>query len=163
VLHELADASSVRSEDGRGLASFDPYFQATLPSRFYDPAAPNVTGRPIDVCYLVGPNGERASGGACDESTGSGTITGVTFNDPRSRFNGATRIMDVNSIRIRNEEGPRVWFTDPFGRHGRPDPFPGSIRQVIARMTNELGELNPSGPGIGRNRPYGEQGVHAPN
>jgi hypothetical protein len=71
--------------------------------------------------------------------------------------------MDINSIRIRNAEGPLVWFTDPFGRHGRPEPFPGSIRQVIARMSNDLGDLNPAGPGIGRNRPYGSLGVHAPN
>ncbi len=164
LLHESWQTSnSIRGENGQGIAHFDPYFQATLPSRFYDPAAPNVTGRPIDVCYLVGPNGERASGGPCDLSTGSGTVPGVTFNDPRSRFNGATRIMDINSIQIRNAEGPRVWFTDPFGRTGRPEAFPGSIRQVIARINNDLGELNPNGPGIGRDRPYGSSGVHAPN
>lgn len=156
-------SEGIRTEDGRGLASFNPYFQVVLPSRFYDPSAPNVTGRPIDVCYWVGPNGERARGGPCDNSTSHLADTGVLFNDPRSSFNGATRVVDVNSTRISNRDGPSVWYTDPFGRHGRTEPFPGSIRQFIAKIDNDLNNIFPSGPGIGRSRPYTGQGVHAPN
>jgi hypothetical protein len=164
LLHESWQTSNaVVAEDGHGLAFFNPYFQVFLPSRFYDPSAPNVTGRPIDVCYWVGPNGERARGGPCDRSTANGADTGVPFNDPRSAFDGALRVVDINSTIIDNRDGPQVWYTDPFGRHGRPAPFPGSVRQVIARIDNSLNSLNPSGPGIGQNRNYGGQGVHAPN
>ena len=164
LLHESWNTSnSIRTENGHELADFNPYFQVFLPSRFYDPSAPNVTGRPIDVCYWVGPNGERARGGPCDASTARGADTGVQFNDPRSAFNGAHRIVDINSTRINNRDGPKVWFTDPFGRQGRTDPFPGSIRQVIALIDNDLNNIFPSGPGIGQSRPYTGQGVHAPN
>ncbi len=164
LLHESWQMSeSWRAEDGHGLAFINPYFQAFLPSRFYDPSAPNVTGRPIDVCYWVGPNGERARGGPCESSTANGTVPGVTFNDPRSAFDGARRQFDINSTVISNREGPTVWYTDPYGRHGRTEPFPGSVRQYIAQIDNDLNNIFPSGPGIGRNRPYTGQGVHSPN
>lgn len=156
-------SEAIRAEDGHGLAFFNPYFQAFLPSRFYDPSAPNGVGRPIDVCYWVGPNGERARGGPCELSTANGADTGVQFNDPRSSFNGAARVFDVNSTLISNRDGPMVWYTDPYGRHGRTQPFSGSVRQVIAKIDNDLNNIFPSGPGIGRSRPYTGQGVHAPN
>src|SRR6266571_5045556 len=50
ALHESWQTSnSVRREDGHTLAFFNPYFQVSLPSRFYDPALAGITGRPIDV------------------------------------------------------------------------------------------------------------------
>jgi hypothetical protein len=164
LLHESWQTSnSVEEEGGHGLAFFNPYFQVFLPSRFYDPSAANITGRPIDVCYWVGPNGERARGGPCQASTNNGVDTGVGFNNPRSEFNGAHRVVDINSTVISNRGGPKVWYTDPFGRHGRTAPFPGSIRQVIAQIDNDLNNIFPSGPGIGQGRPYSGQGVHSPN
>src|SRR5437667_224892 len=79
VLHESWQLSlSVRAADGHGLAFLNPYFQVFLPSRFYDPAATNLVGRPIDVCYEVTPSGARAQGEPCDQSTGAGTVAGVT-------------------------------------------------------------------------------------
>jgi len=164
TLHESwQTANSIRREDGHGLAFFDPYFQVSLPSRFYDPASATLVGRPIDVCYEVTPSGARAQGGACDESTSGGTITGVTFDDPRSVFDGVRRVVDVNSNTIDNAAGPAVWYTDPFGKHGHTQPFPGSVRQFIARIDNTRGGLNASGPTLGGNRDYGSPRVHAPN
>ena len=164
TLHENWETSnSVRREDGHTLAFFNPYFQATRPSRFYDPALPNVTGRPIDVCYEVTPSGEAARGGSCDASTANGTIPGVTFDDPRSVFDGVRRPVDVNDNFISNAGGPEVWYTNPLGRQGRTQPFPGSIRQKIARIDNDRGGLNLAGPTIGHDRDYGSPRVHAPN
>ena len=164
ALHESWETSNaIRREDGHTLAFFNPYFQVSRPSRFYDPALPNFTGRPIDVCYEVTPSGEAARGGSCDASTGNGTILGVTFDDPRSVFDGVRRTVDVNDNFISNAGGPEVWYTDPFGRHGRTEPFPGSIRQQIARIDNDRGGLNLAGPGIGGDRDYGGPRVHAPN
>ena len=155
-------SESVRAADGRRLASFGPYFNVNLPSRFYDPAQPGLVGRPIDVCYEIEPNGDRASGGACDDATGGGAVAGVTYDDPRSVFNGVARDMDINNLRISNAEGPTTWYTDPYGKNGRTEPFPGSIRQYIASFDSP-GEIGVNGPPIGRGRDYGGPGVHAPN
>ncbi|HJU73835.1 MAG TPA: hypothetical protein VJ717_08820 [Gemmatimonadaceae bacterium] len=161
ALHESWETSnSIKTENGHTLAHFNPYFQVDAPSRYFDPAAPNVTGRPVDMCYATGPNGERATGGLCLSSTNNGAITGVTWDDPRSRFNGVGRFVDINSNIIDNEKGPAIWYTDPFGREARTTPFPGSIRQYIAPIA---GVLNPEGPGLGHRRNYGGVGVRAPN
>ncbi len=156
-------SNSIRREDGHSLAFFNPYFQAFHPSRFYDPARPDGVGRTIDVCYEQEANGDRAAGELCDESTGGGTILGLPFNDPRSLFNGVRRVVDINDNRVSNADGPELWYTDPFGKHARRTPFPGSIRQFIARLDNERGDLRVSGPTLGRGRDYGGSGVHAPN
>jgi hypothetical protein len=164
TLHESWETSnSVRSEDGHTLAFFNPYFQVSLPSRFYDPGLSGLVGRPIDVCYEVTPAGERARGEECDLSTTNGTVMGVTFDDPRSVFDGVERVVDINSNFISNASGPKIWYTDPFGRHGRTAPFPGSIKQFIAQIDNDRGGLEVAGPTLGRNRDYGGPRVHAPN
>jgi len=161
ALHESWETSnSIRTEDGHTLAHFNPYFQVDAPSRYYDPAAPNVTGRPIDACYMNSPTGDGARGGLCATSTNNGATIGVTWDDPRSRFNGVARFVDINSNIIDNEKGPAVWYTNPFGHEGRKEPFPGSIKQWIAPIA---GVLNPEGPGLGHRRNYGGLGVRAPN
>ena len=162
ALHESWQQSlAIRTDDGRTLAGMDPYFQVFLPSRFYDPAKGDVTGRPIDMCYLAEANGDRAHSSLCNTATQNGTIAGVAYNDPRSPFNGVRRVLDVNSLDINNPDGPTVWYSDPFGRHAATSPFPGSIRQYVAKINNT--GLDLSGPGIGSNRNYGGPGVHAPN
>jgi hypothetical protein len=161
-LHESwQTSSSLKTEEGRHLASFDPYFQVDLPSRFHDPALAGITGRPIEVCYETPASGLRARGGACESSTGNGTIPGVTFNDPRSPFRGSARFVDINSNRVSNLDGPEEWYTDPFGKKGRTTPFPGSIRQYVSRTDNSA--LPFHGPRIGQDRVYGVNGVHPPN
>lgn len=153
----------VRTAEGRTLVSFNPYFQVLLPARYYDPALPSGLARTVDLCFEVTASGEQARGDLCDESTEGGTLTSLSFDDPRSAFNGARRFVDINSIRVSNADGPEVWYTDLFGKNASTKPFPGSIRQFIARVDNERAE-RPSGPAIGRDRDYGRGfGVHAPN
>jgi hypothetical protein len=164
VLHESWQTSNrIEREDGRGIAFFNPYYQVFRPSRYYDPAQASLVGRPIDLCYEVLPSGARASGGECEEATGNGSITGILFTDPRSPFDGVRRQVDINDNVIRNAGGPSVWYTDPFGGHGRAQPFPGAVRQTIARIDNDRGDLQLAGPTIGRERDYGSTRVHAPN
>ena len=155
-------SQSIRTASGRSIASVNPYFNVMRPSRFYDPAQADLTGRPIDVCYEVTGSGELAQGSDCDESTANGSLPGVSWDDPRSVFDGAQRSVDINSNRISNEDGPSVWYTDPFGKNGREEPFPGSVRQYIATVDNVLA-INPSGPTFGHHREYGGPSVHAPN
>lgn len=163
ALHESWEThTQLKRADGHTLASFDPYFQVFLPSRFHDPAQPLATGRPIAACYETEPNGDRARGGACQQSTANWTIAGVQFNDPRSRFNGVRRKVDINGNRINNPDGPTVWYTDPYGRNGRTEPFPGAVRQWIARINNDRA-FNFNGPAIGADRAYGAASTHAPN
>ncbi len=163
ALHETWETSNlVRRADGHVLAHFNPYFQVRLPSRFHDPAIAPTVGRPIDVCYEVGAGGERASGGPCDRSTDEGQTAGVTFDDPRSEFNGADHFADINANNIANSDGPETWYTDAYGQKGRTEPFPGSIRQRIAAVDNNIG-VDVNGPTIGDNRTYGVSGVRAPN
>ena len=115
------------------------------------------------MCYEVTPAGNAARGGACAASTSNGTVLGITFDDPRSLFDGTDRVVDINSNFIDNAGGPEVWYTDPFGKHGQTQPFPGSIRQFVARINNDRGGLELAGPGIGGDREYGGPRVHAPN
>jgi hypothetical protein len=166
AFHESWETSnSIRTEDGHTLAFFNPYFQVNRPSRFYDATMPNTVGRPIDVCYETTTAGDqvRGTGGSCNSSTSNGTILGIPFDDPRSVFDGVRRTVDINSNFVDNESGPEIWYTDPFGHHGRTTPFAGSIRQKIARINNDRGGLELAGPGIGGDRDYGSPRVHAPN
>ena len=115
-----------------------------------------------EVGQHAGQLGFRAArDGLCETSTGDGTIAGVTFDDARSRFNGVRRFVDINGNRISNTNGPEVWYTDPFGRNARTEPFAGSIRQFIARVDNNARVSH--GPLIGRDRDYGGPGIRAPN
>jgi hypothetical protein len=161
-LHESWQThTTIKTEGGRSLASFDPYYQVERPSRFHDPALADLTGRAILLCYETELNGDRARGGECQQATGNGTIQGLVQTDPRSPFNGVARFVDINGNRVDNADGPTVWYTDPFGRHARTAAFPGSIRQFIARINNT--GVNFHGPRIGEDRHYGGPGVHAPN
>jgi len=157
-LHESWQTSNdIRTADGRSIASFDPYFQVNFPSRYYDPALPGITGRPVDLCFLPT---TRARGGARQDSIRNGATAGVAYDDPRSAFNGVERFIDVHSIRIDNRDGPAEWYTNPFGRGGRTEPFPGSVRQVLSKVNNSA--LRISGPGLGFDRFYGGANAHAP-
>ncbi len=162
AMHESWEQSlTIKTPEGKTLAHMDPYFQVTSPSRFYDPDAPNFTGRPIDLCYLTLSDGRRARGAPCASATQNGAVTGITYDDPRSPFNGVRRFVDLNSLDINNADGPTSWYTDPFGRGAKTEPFPGAIRQYIARINNT--GLDLSGPSIGSSRDYGVGHAHSPN
>ncbi|HXY68439.1 MAG TPA: hypothetical protein VEH62_03255 [Gemmatimonadales bacterium] len=164
ALHESWQTSnSIRTADGRELAFFNPYFQVFLPSRYYNPAVAGVVGRPMDMCYEQDSGGLAARGGPCAQATSNGLLTGITYDDPRSPFNGVERVVDINDTEVRNADGPTVWFTDPFGGNAQTDSFPGAIRQLIAKIDNHRNGLSNGGPELGRNRNYGAPSVHSPN
>jgi hypothetical protein len=153
ALHESWEIStSLRTTSGHTLAAFNPYFQVRDPSRFFDAGLPGLA-RPIDLCYLAQVRGR-------DRCAALGTDS-VGWNDPRSPFKGVRRVVDVNGNFVSNEDGPNVWWTDALGRNGRPEPFPGAIRQWVASRDNDGLDLH--GPTIGRNRNYDAPGVRAPN
>ena len=151
-------SQSVRTVDGRRLAHFNPYFNVHQPSRHYDPSKADLTGRPIELCYLGLSSGIA---GMCDEATNGGSVM-LAYDNPQSPFDGANRDFDINSNDISNEGGPEVWYSDPLGRNARQQPFRGSIKQWIASIDNER-NIDDHFPSIGRNRTYKGPGVHSPN
>src|SRR5213078_1371103 len=103
--------------------------------------------------------------GSVNQNTGPWALS-ITFSlmsTTRSVFNGVERVVDINENVIDKAKCQVFWFTDPFGKNGRTDSFPGSIRQFIANIDNTRGGLDVSGPTLGRNRDYGGPRVHAPN
>jgi hypothetical protein len=163
-LHESWETSNeIKTADGKRLAFFNPYFQVFRPSRIFDPEMPGFVGRPLALCAMALPGDLRARGGECTgATTGNGTQLGIAFDDPASRFNGVRRQVDINHNTLNNAGGPTVWYTDPLGRNARTTPFPGSIRQFVAAVSNDYG-VGVNGPVIGGNRDYGGTGVRAPN
>jgi hypothetical protein len=146
-------SASLRAGNGRTLVSFNPYFQVEDPSRYYDPAGEKALARPVDLCYLEPLRGlDRCEGLPADA---------IAWDDPRSPFKGVRRFVDINGNNVRNADGPNVWYTDPLGRNGSPEPFSGAIRQWVASRDN--GGLDLHGPVIGRDRDYDAPGVRAPN
>jgi hypothetical protein len=155
-------SNQIRKAGGGSLAFFNPYFQVFLPSRYYEPSAPGAVGRPLQLCLPGSPfGGAWTTHGPCGASTSGGLNHAVAWDDPLSAFNGAHRFVDVNQNRITNADGPEIWYTDPFGRNARIEPFPGSIRQYIAAVDNS--GRNGHGPQIGKDRDYSGPGVRAPN
>ena len=158
ALRESWETSNVvKRADGHMLAHFNPYYQVLYPSRYFDATQSNNVARPLDACRELTATGESArEARECEQSRSA-----LTYDDARSVFNGVQRFVDVNSNDIRNADGPEFWYTDPLGRNGRTEPFPGSIRQYIARMDNS--GRGGGGPSIGRQRDYGGGRAHAPN
>ncbi|MCU0624618.1 MAG: hypothetical protein MUF53_12270 [Gemmatimonadaceae bacterium] len=159
-------ANYIRDDAGRQIAYFDPGFAVFSPSRFFDPSRPGNVGRSIDVCWMV-EGDRRARGGECDATTANGTLGPLPHDDPRSAFNGLQREVYFNQTWLSNRGGPTVWYTDPFGGHARPTPFPGAIRQLIAAIDNNRGFALES-QAFGAERNYGRwngqpAGIHAPN
>ena len=154
-------ANYLRTPEGDELAYFDPHFAVFNPSRYgYDGGS---IGRVIDVCWETGPGGETAAGGACGDATDEGTIESpLPFDSKESPFNGAHREVYFNQTTVRNEGGPRRWWTDPFGGNASTEPFPGAVCQLVAPIDNSSRPTLES-QAFGVDRPYGGRGVHAPN
>ncbi|MBT8336232.1 MAG: hypothetical protein KJO11_06470 [Gemmatimonadetes bacterium] len=144
-------SARLKTVSNRTLVSFNPYFQVRDPSRFFDSGLERSLGRPVDLCdQLQNSNRDRCEGVA----------PGTAWDSPQSPFKGVRRFVDINSNNVRNADGPNVWYTDPLGRNGQTEPFPGSIRQWVAIRNNSGLDLH--GPVIG-NRSYDAPGVRAPN
>ncbi len=89
-------------------------------------------------------------------------MTPVSYDDPRSPFNGVKREFYFNQTPISNRGGSTIWYTDPFGNNAQTTPFTGSIKQYIAPIDNSRPYALESNA-IGATRYYGGNGVHAPN
>jgi hypothetical protein len=131
-----------------------PFFVVLNPSRYFDPALPNKIGRHLDLCY------QGAKGFQCDQVR---RISGkLAFDDPRSPFNGASRLFSPGTFIVQNT-GPTTLYTDVFGRRFSTTEFPGSIKQYIAG--NHAGDRTQGSiPGTFKNYAgNASDKIHAPN
>jgi hypothetical protein len=149
------------------------FYPETLKAlRGYDLQRPELAGTHLgysmDLCYdtsLVGQN-RRSRGGACDWATQFGQIAGIDWNDPRSGFRGLNRGMYFQPAVIRNQGGPPVWYTNPYGGAASTTPFPGSLPQRVSARNVDYGALigQAIDPRVAqRVHPDGGGTVHAPN
>lgn len=104
-----------------------PLFYVLNPSRYFDSSKPNNLARTVDLCY------EGIRGQYCDQVRRITQQTGqrVTWDDPRSPFNGGLREFRPGTFSVRNT-GPTTVYTDVFGRNVSATPFPGSIEQYFS-------------------------------
>ncbi|HEV8123510.1 MAG TPA: hypothetical protein VGP80_04675 [Gemmatimonadales bacterium] len=115
--------ATIATGDGARLAFFDPRFGLVTPVRVVDADPQSASQMLMDLCGQDVTGGDGAHSGGCE-----------AFPTLRER-----RRVYFNQTGIYNVGGPTVWYTDPFGAHAAPKPFPGSIRQVIAPVTNDRG------------------------
>jgi hypothetical protein len=156
-------SNRLTTRSGRQLAHWDPHFAVFDPARYFHPRQPNRLARTIDTCWEHTRTGDRASGSACDRATAFGSRpTPLPFDDPRSPFTGTHRETYLNQTTVANRNGPRRWYTDPYGRSASPRPFPGALCQLVSLTDNTTRPpLEPQS--FGSERPYSARGVHAPN
>ncbi len=163
LYEDWISSNYLRTPGGDELAYFDPHFAVFNPSRYAAADPPGALARTIALCWEAEPNGDRARGGPCEEATGSGTVaTPLPFDDPASPFDGAHREVYFNQTTLSNEDGPRRWWTDPYGGNASTEPFAGAICQLVGRTDNTARPTLES-QAFGAGRRYGGHGVHSPN
>jgi hypothetical protein len=104
------------------------FMLSSNPARYFDADSPDSMAHTVDLCY------RGAKGFACDQVRRLVDQAGgerIAFDDPRSPFNGAARLMSPNHLVVQNEGSPIV-YTDVFATRFTTTPFPGAIRQYIA-------------------------------
>lgn len=169
VYEDWVSSNYLRKPDGSILAYFDPHFAVFTPSRYFlpghvDPLTGQIDnmGRTIDLCFETEANGDKAYGGECNAATNYGQIKSMSYDDPRSPFNGVHREMYFNQTWINNVGGPSIWYTDPLGNNAGNSPFTGSIKQYLEPINN-YNKVTLQSNALGKTRSYGGNGVHAPN
>jgi hypothetical protein len=163
LYEDWVSSNRLTTRSGRQLAYWDPHFAVFDPARYFDPARPAGLARTVDLCWERTADGRRAAGSACDVATAYGRRAApLAFDDPRSPFAGTRREVYFNQTTVANRNGPRRWWTDPYGRRASPKPFPGAICQIVGRTDNRRRPTLAS-QAFGAERPYSARGVHAPN
>jgi hypothetical protein len=163
LYEEWASSNRLTTRSGRQLAYWDPAFAVFDPARYFDRSRPGGLARTVDLCWERTADGRRAAGSACDVATGYGARTApLPFDDPRSPFTGTRRETHLNQTKLSNRDGPRRWYTDPYGRSASPKPFPGALCQLVS-PTDNTAQPTLESQSFGAERPYSARGVHAPN
>lgn len=162
ALYEKWSSENVlETAGGETLASFPTAFGVFNPSRYGAGGA--TTARTLSLCWETAPDGDRADGVDCSAATRGGALTEpFSWDDPKSPFDGTRRDVYLWGTALRNEGGPEMVWTDPYGGNAAALPFPGAICQLVSAVDNgAAGEARMQV--FGRGRSFDEAGVHAPN
>lgn len=127
--------NSIRTADGHEVARFEPWFGVQNPSRYYTGNGPTDTtvGYLNDLAWEPG---AHQSWGPWRQQR-SASATRIDRRSPQAWFNGAIRDAWLTTTKVDNRAAAsEVIHTDPWGRQGGADPFPGSIRTVVSRTSN---------------------------
>jgi len=147
------------SAEGDTLAAFDPWLAVRNPSRYHRVDQP--VGRVLDAAWAVDP----ADNGVVNRQPWltPAAVEPYDFRSPDAPFDGAQRDFFVRETTVANAGGPDRWYTDPWGRNGTTEPFPGAICQLIS-PTDNTDQPALKRRLFGRDTDYGQDnGVHAPN
>lgn len=153
-------ANRIQTADGTELASFDPWFGIRNPARVHAPGIIGEIVALVDTLFMVdGSDGGTAKGHPWDEHSGEH----IAKTDPASPFDGAQRDYYLQGTTVKNQSGPKVWWSDPWGDNAVAQAGTGLVRQWISNTDNS------SWPELERRtfdleKDYGAgNGVHAPN
>lgn len=117
---------SIDSADfGRFFIQF--FFFADLPARYWDGEK---LAHTVDLCYQSGPLQVRDDE-YCEPMRAAAGEGQVGWDDPASPFNGTGRTVFMGDLRLDNNAGQDVWYTDINGGVWSAEPFPGSIQQYV--------------------------------
>lgn len=176
-------ALSLVRTDGTELVYVDPSFAVLSPSRYYDLARIAAVARTIDLCYIgIGAGGEviddplraaeivrQARGPECASVAPNGPATPrvirISYDDPRSPFNGCRRTVTLGATRLSNGGGTAtLYYTDPYGRAARVGPFSGGIKQYVAVVSNgTASDVDRAAFGGDTDPCLSGSNIHAPN
>ena len=151
-------ANRLKSDDGHVIAEFDPWFGVRNPSRYF--SGTSTLGRTLAAAWETDPSDQ----GVTNAEPWLSVMGWTPFSalDPRSPFDGSERDFYLGQTDLANAGGPTSWYTDPYGEHGGPVPFVGSVRQLVAGVSTTYPTLErrifdqDTDHGAG-------QHVHAPN
>lgn len=142
---------SLTRSGGAALASIDMGVGTTDPARFVVAATTLTLRNSIDLCYIgldaagneVTVNPVRLARGSTCESLpiGSGTTTGsgpsvlpnsrVTATSRDSPFRGCQRAAWFGALTVRNNAGPRIWYSDITGSNASPSFTSGTLKHLV--------------------------------
>jgi hypothetical protein len=144
---------------GPPLVAFEAAWGVFDPSRYADPAGAGGIGRTFALCSAApGAGGTQANGGECASIQAGATA----FDDPRAGLDGTHRDVYLAGTTVRNQSGPRRWYTDPYGGGASPSSFPGAVCQLVAPVDSGAGQAARTRV-FGRGVDHEDDGVHAPN
>ena len=129
-IYELWEsANTLHAADGSTIASFDPWFGVRNPSRYFAGAGVAL-GSTVHAAWETDPTDNGVTNAAPWLAIMGETP--FTAADLRSPFTGAQRDFYLGQTQLTNATGTTTWYTDPYGDHGGPVPFVGSVAQLVA-------------------------------
>lgn len=124
-------ANTLHAADGSAIASFDPWFGVRNPARYFTGVG-QVLGSTVGAAWETDPT----DNGVTNAIPWLPVMDQTPFpaSDLRSPFTGTQRDFYLGQTDVTNAGGSTTWYTDPYGDHGGPVPFAGSVAQLVATV-----------------------------